>query len=120
MSSDEDRAGLMAAFKKGGNSTAHKRKETSFSPGLFFSEESSGSEKASTRARSKKPAHRVAVAVRVSPRRDLDEYIYYEPKPEVTGIVREYHRKHQTMYEVRMSTGETEHVSQCAALFSPG
>jgi hypothetical protein len=106
MSSDEDEAGLMAAFKKGGKPVSQTRKP-SFTPGLFFSEDSSGSEKPSP-----KPARRVAVAVKVSPPKyPLDEYTYYEPKDEVRRILREYYQNDAIMYEVKLSNGKTQQVS---------
>lgn len=124
MSSDDDGTVLMAAFKKGAKPAPRQRNEQSFSPGQFFSEDSSSSEVPSTRARSQRPsqqpARRVAVAVRVSgrPPSNADEYVYYEAKPEVAGIIRENYQKGKIMYEVKLSTGETQHVSKLKSMHS--
>lgn len=111
MSSDDDGAGLMASFKRSGQSAAPHRQQASFSPTDFFSDVSSDAENPAMTESSTHTNRRVAIAVRVSPLRDLDEYTYYEPKDEVERIVREFQRKGETLYEVTLSTGQSQKVS---------
>lgn len=123
MSSDGDAADLMAAFKKGttqGNTkgtakdprqtTPSRRKQPSFSRGQFISDESSAEEDEGVSQLSL-PSTRKVVAVRVRPVRNRSEYTYYEPKDTVVHIMREFRRKGEIMYEVKLTSGTTKQVS---------
>ena len=114
MSSSEDVD--LASFQQKGARKASpaKRKRTSVSPGMFFSDDSSAQEESSKlkgKSPSRRSAGRLLVAVRVQPVINREEYVYYEPKEEVERIVREYHRKGMIMYEVKLIDGATRQVS---------
>jgi chromodomain-helicase-DNA-binding protein 4 len=123
MSSDDDASDLMAAFKKGAPKGAPKgavtqapgrasrqapppRKQASFSPGQFISDDESreGDIPPTTRVRK-------VVAVRAAPVRNRSEYTYYEPEDAVEHIVREFQRRGDIMYEVKLTNGRTQQVS---------
>jgi hypothetical protein len=119
MSSDEDAAGLLAAFKK---QPAGKRKssappprpaeQTSFSPAAMFSED--GSKEGGTIHVATPPPRRRAVAVRVQPKKiNRKEYKYCEAREEVEEIIREFtSRKGDMKYEVRIFPEQTKQVSE--------
>jgi hypothetical protein len=56
---------------------------------------------------------RRALCVRVEPIDDKEEYVYYEPKDEVEGILREFSRRKggDLLYEVRLFGDKTKQVS---------
>ncbi|KAF2690124.1 hypothetical protein K458DRAFT_290576 [Lentithecium fluviatile CBS 122367] len=115
MSSEDDGADLMAAFKKSGRTTPKPNapprtaQHSTFSPGNFVSEQSSGDDGP------RKPAPRVGVrklvAVRVLPVRNRHDYTFYEPKETVESIVREFQKKGDLMYEVKLASGITKQVN---------
>ncbi|KAF2642782.1 hypothetical protein P280DRAFT_506129 [Massarina eburnea CBS 473.64] len=112
MSSDDDGADLMAAFKKDGRGkpTPRTRERTSFSPGNFISDQSSGEDDLVA----KRPApavKRKAVAVRPSPVRNRHEYTYYAPVVTAEKIIREISKGKDLIYEVRLAGGHTKQVS---------
>ncbi|KAF2749588.1 hypothetical protein M011DRAFT_420044 [Sporormia fimetaria CBS 119925] len=121
-SEEEDGAALMAAFQKKRPSAAPNppqpvapaQRNTSLSPGDFFSDDDSSAApapRAASRPASSRSSTRVAVAVQVRPPRNLDDYVYYEPREEVRRIIREYNRKGQLMYEVELEAGQRKQIS---------
>lgn len=115
MSSSEDEANLMASFKRPNRSAAPpKRKETSVSPAMFFSDDNSAGDNNATSQRSSHGAPKFAVAVRARPLRNRDEFTYYEPKEEIERILREFSRRGNIMYEVKLADGQTRRVSEMA------
>lgn len=50
--------------------------------------------------------------MRVKPVEDKEEYVYYEPKDEVEGILREFSRKGAMIYEVRLVGDRIKQVSE--------
>ena len=74
-----------------------------------MSERSPGAEEVAPRAQS--PKTRRALCVRVKPVKKKDEYVYFEPKDEVEGILREFSKKGDMLYEVRLFGDKTKHVS---------
>jgi hypothetical protein len=112
MSSDEDGVDLMAAFKsKGARKATPPRAVERRQPSPAVSDsKASGSENASSRPN--KPTTRRAVCVRAKPLDDRSEYVYYEPKDEVESIVREFSRKGDVIYEVRLFGDRTKQVSE--------
>ncbi|CAO2655961.1 Nn.00g047640.m01.CDS01 [Neocucurbitaria sp. VM-36] len=124
MSSDEDGAQLMAAFKKQGgrNSSAappKSPKPTPFSPGDFISDDGLADEEHATTGASP-PKSRIAICVRASPIRNKHEYTYYEPKDEVRGILRKFTRGREMMYEVRLWDNSTKVITLDRLLELPG
>jgi hypothetical protein len=115
MSSDEDGAELMAAFKKGGRSAPPKPRQPSVSPGMFISEDSSTEESPMNPTPSL--FRRVAVAVRVKPIKNREDYAFYELKDEVARVLREFRLKGDIMYEIKLTNGNIQQVSQprCSA-----
>ncbi|KAF2739672.1 chromodomain-helicase-DNA-binding protein 4 [Polyplosphaeria fusca] len=112
MRSDGDGVDLLAYFqRRKASNTPRARQEASISPGMFFSEESSADERHSNTNRSSKPHTRTLVAVRVKPVKNRHEFIYYEPKEAVGQILREFNRKGEITYMVRLTTGETKELS---------
>ena len=113
MSSDDDGAQLMATFKKnGGRKAALPRvaERPAVSPNDFISEHSPGADDGTSRSES--PRSRRALCVRVKPIGGKEEYVYYEPKDEVEGILREYSKKGDMVYEVRLFGDRTKQVSE--------
>lgn len=49
--------------------------------------------------------------IRPKPVRNKHEYTYYEPQDEVESIVREFTRKGDIIYKVRLAAGGTREVS---------
>ncbi|KAF1845477.1 chromodomain-helicase-DNA-binding protein 4 [Cucurbitaria berberidis CBS 394.84] len=122
MSSDEDGAELMAAFKKQGGrqSTAtSSNKPASFSPGDFISDDGSGGEEHHSQVGSSRKMRR-ALCVRPSPVRNKNEYTYYEPKDEVEGIIREFTRRGEMLYEVRLWSDKVKVINFDELLELPG
>lgn len=58
------------------------------------------------------PTTRKAICVRAKPLDDRSEYVYYEPKDEVEGILREFSRRGDMIYEVRLFGDRTKQVSE--------
>jgi hypothetical protein len=114
MSSEEDGADLMASFKKGSHPNTKAKtpplraKRPSFSPSGFVSEQSSGEDELQSRA--PQANVRRAVAVKVMPVRNREQYTYYAPKEALKSIVREYQGKGDLMYEVKLTSGITKQV----------
>ncbi|KAF2874432.1 PHD/FYVE-zinc-finger like domain-containing protein [Massariosphaeria phaeospora] len=107
MSSDEDGADLMAAFKRTAiGAPPRGRRQTSFSPGDFVSGESSGED-----TRVAPDSMRKLVAVKAPPVRNRHQYTYYEPKDAVERILREFQKRGELMYEVKLTDGRTEQVN---------
>ncbi|KAF1945307.1 hypothetical protein EJ02DRAFT_451612 [Clathrospora elynae] len=133
MSSDEDGAQLMAAFKnkrpnsrKSSAAPPKPAKQRSFSPGAVFSEEDNSEDEAdsntingTTPSRSRK-----AVCVRVPPVQDKSQYVYFEPKDEVEGILREFSKKGgkkgEMLYEVKLFGDSTKQITFEELLELPG
>ncbi|KAF2274723.1 uncharacterized protein EI97DRAFT_434949 [Westerdykella ornata] len=112
MSSDDEEGNLMASFKRGGRTRSIPRKQAPLSPGDFVSsDESSAHDEAPARTGASTTVRKVAVAVRVRPVRNVEEYTYYEPAEEIERINREYGKSGQMMYEVVLSTGQTRQIS---------
>jgi hypothetical protein len=116
MSSDEDAAGLMAAFKKkptGRRKSSAPPPRPAFSPAAMFSQDGSEEEGDTIRVETPPPRRR-AVAVRVQPKKiDKREYKYYEAKDEVEEVLREFsNRRGEMIYEVRVFPEQTKQVSE--------
>jgi chromodomain-helicase-DNA-binding protein 4 len=116
MSSDEDGATLMAAFKKKGTRKAVSpprteveatRVEDSVSDNTVEAEEAEAEKEPTP----KLPPTRRAVCVRVKPVSNRDDYVYYDPVEEVEEIVKEYSRKGDMLYEVRVTGNIKKQVS---------
>jgi hypothetical protein len=113
MSSDEDGAQLMAIFQKqtSRNAPSPQRKEQPSVPARdLVLEHSPEAEGSMSRAQSPRKTRR-ALCVRVKPVENKDEYTYYEPRDEVEAIVREFSKRGNMLYEVRLSDGSTKQVS---------
>ncbi|KAF2258008.1 hypothetical protein CC78DRAFT_538119 [Lojkania enalia] len=113
MRSDDDNVDHIAAFRSAKPKYPPRtREQPSVSPGMFMTEESSSADVESTSYRSPRvnPTKRKVVAVRVPPVRNREEFVYYEPKKSVRGILREFQRQGNLMYEVKLVTGETEEI----------
>lgn len=116
MSSDDDPAELMASFKRNGAPTVQaatpspRRKQPSVSPEIPLSEQASARSMGSADLPKPNASRRVAVAVRVPPIRNPEEYTYYEPKVEVEHILRECSRRGELMYDVKLSDGTLRQV----------
>ncbi|CAI6326909.1 unnamed protein product [Periconia digitata] len=108
MSSDGDGASLMATFQGKGKPTTTRRQK-SFSPGDFFSDQSSAAEE--LQQKRKTMPRRKLIAVRVSPIRNRHEYTYHEPKETVEKVYREYDRDGILMYTVGLDGGITKGVT---------
>jgi hypothetical protein len=113
MSSDEDGAELMAAFKRNGaQKSAQSPTEalSSFVAGDVITEPTLEAEE--DRIESHDPSRpRRALYVRAKPVDNESEYIYYEPAEEVEEIIREFSRKGEVWYDVRLFGGGTRQVS---------
>jgi hypothetical protein len=131
MSSSDDGSDLVAAFKKGPPKGAVKqapgrasgqapppRKQTSFSPRQFISDDESGEGDRRTSIPFT-TSTRKAIAVRVTPVRNRSEYTYYEPQDAVENIVREFQRKGDIIYEVKLTNGRTQQVSLPSFTLAP-
>ncbi|PVI04094.1 hypothetical protein DM02DRAFT_519327 [Periconia macrospinosa] len=105
MSSDDNGSALMAAFQSKGKRSAppSTRRQTSFSPGDFISDQSSATEGRRTTRKPMPP--RKATAVKVAPVRNRHEYTYYEPRETVKKILREYDQRGTLMYTVKLDDG---------------
>ncbi|KAF1833747.1 hypothetical protein BDW02DRAFT_370542 [Decorospora gaudefroyi] len=126
MSSDEDGAALMAAFKKksprrkSSATPLRPAKQAFFSPGALFSEDGSAEELGDSIAVQTPPPRRRIAALRVSPVRNREEYTYYEPKDEVEGIIREFSKRGEMRYQARLFGDSTKEISFEELLKLPG
>lgn len=114
MSSDDDGAALMAAFKKKAvlnSAAAPSKPPKSVSPEESISDDESQGEESNIRTASPPKARR-AFYVRASPVRNRSEYTYYEPQDEVAGIIREFTKRGEMLYEVRLWGDKTKVVSE--------
>jgi hypothetical protein len=117
MSSDEDGAKLMAAFKKSAGPKAIPRKTTPLEKARTPApaEESIATHNSEfERSRSREQPTlktRRALCVRVSPVLDRDQYTYFEPEDEVGEIIREFSRRGDILYDVRLLSGTSKQVS---------
>jgi hypothetical protein len=128
MSSDDDPSALMAVFKKGAPKKAPEseasrpapppRKQASSSSGQLILDDESENPNGGTGIQSVTSARR-AVAVRVGPVRDRAQYTYYEPQDTVDTIVRGFQRKGHSMYEVKLTNGRIQQVSELVLYSNP-
>jgi len=111
MSSDEDSAALMAAFRTKGAGSALAKK-TSFSPSAPLANDYSDGKDNVVRANILPRKQRV-VCVRVPTAKiNTADYTYYEPVNEVETILREFAGKgRDMMYQVRLFGGRIKQVS---------
>lgn len=122
MSSDEDGAALMAAFKRkpapGPKANAALNaprpapaREASDCPATMSMQDDINED--FTMHVETPPRKRRAVCVRIpSAKVKKAEYTYYEPQDEVERILREFSgRKGEMIYEVKLSGGRVKHVS---------
>ncbi|KAF2036763.1 hypothetical protein EK21DRAFT_106074 [Setomelanomma holmii] len=113
MSSDEDGAQLMAAFKRKGERKAARLpavEQESLIVANSVPEGSVDSKDRTSRALSPLKTRR-ALCVRVKRLDRTDEYVYHEPKDEVEGILREFSRKGDMLYEVRLFGDRTKQIT---------
>lgn len=111
MSSEEDGAQLMAAFKKKSKREPSAVVHPTFTPRRAASDALPPAPIAFTPVNRPAPK-RELISVRVSPVRDRQQYEYYAPEDEVEEIVREYVKQGEMMYEVRLVGGKSRQVSQ--------
>jgi hypothetical protein len=110
MSSDEDGAELMAAFKSAGTrKAAPPASRSTHSVQDSDSEDTLGREQNHSQAQAQSQS-RWAVCVRVKPANRRDEFVYYEAEAEIEEIIRSYPGK-KVLYDVRMSDGTAKQVS---------
>ncbi|KAL6707679.1 hypothetical protein ACN47E_003800 [Coniothyrium glycines] len=115
MSSDEDGATLMAAFRKGGI----RAKAAAPQPGGSSTQRSPtpaalvsrAEDAANSVSEAPSPQTRRLAFVRAPPIPNPNEYTYYEPQDEVVEVLKEYSRRGQMLYEVTYSSGETKEIS---------
>ncbi|KAH3934471.1 hypothetical protein JI435_064500 [Parastagonospora nodorum SN15] len=106
MSSDDDGAQLMAAFqRKDSRKAAPPPKPPRIASPVEPAEPDQDVE--ATGRDAEEPRVRRALCVRVKPVTNRDEYVYYEPAEEVEEILKEYSRRGDMLYEVKM-TGNTK------------
>jgi hypothetical protein len=113
MSSDEDGVELMAAFKR--NGTRKSAQPSTEAPSSFVAGDSI-SEPTPTAEEDRIESHipsgpRRALCVRIPPVDNQSEYVYYEPAEEVEEIIREFSRKGEVLYDVRLFGHVTKQVS---------
>jgi hypothetical protein len=115
MSSDEDSAQLMAAFKSAGRRKAALPPPPAQQPVHIVEDSNSEHSLEVEEDRSKPQAlsgTRRALCVRVKPVSRKDEFVYYEPpEEEVVEILRDYPGR-KMVYDVRMSDDSTKQVSE--------
>jgi hypothetical protein len=110
MSSDEDGAELMAAFKSAGTRKAApppaprstRSVQDSESKDTLWSEQDRSQAQAQSQSRR-------AVCVRAKPVNRRDEFVYYEAEAEVEEIIRSLSGK-EVLYDVRLSDATTKQV----------
>jgi hypothetical protein len=113
MSSDEDGTTLMAAFKRKGTRKAAPppRTEAEAIPMEDSVSNHTAEAEAEKEPAPKPPATRRAVCVRVKPVSNRDDYVYYDPAEEVDEIVKEYSKKGDMLYEVKLVGNIKKQVS---------
>jgi hypothetical protein len=113
MSSDEDGAELMAAFKRKGARKAAPppRTEVEATPVEDAVSEHTAEAEAEKELTPKPLATRRAICVRVKPVSNGEEYVYYDPVEEVEEIVNEYSHKGDMLYEVKLVGNIQKQVS---------
>ena len=116
MSSDEDGAALMAAFKKNGASKAGAASaKPTTRPAVSSPSTVSGNvseEEGDIVNVESPPRTRRLAYVRAPPVRNKREYTYYEPQDEILAIEREYSRRGKMLYQVLLSGDTTKEVSE--------
>jgi hypothetical protein len=111
MSSDEDSAQLMAAFKTAGSRKAAPPATTQTSHLVEDSESEDTLETEEGHSRVQAPStSRRVLCVRAEPPNRRDEFVYYEPSQEVEEILRSYPGK-KMLYDVKMLDKTTKQVS---------
>lgn len=113
MSSSEDEAALMAAFKRAPVRKTTPRRSSnppSIEP-RSTNAQREGNVIAVAAPSVPKAATRRALYVRVKPISNRADYTYYEPKDEVERIVSEYSRRGEMHYEVKLFSGKIKQVS---------
>jgi hypothetical protein len=112
MSSDEDGAELMAAFKRNGARKSAQPPTNAPSSTVAGDSTSEPTPTPEDRIESHDPPiPRRALCVRVKPVDNESEYVYYEPTEEVEEVIREFSRKGEVLYDVRLLGGVTKQVS---------
>ncbi|KAF2849819.1 hypothetical protein T440DRAFT_425702 [Plenodomus tracheiphilus IPT5] len=119
MSSDDDGVQLMAAFKKKAGLNPSAAPHRTSTPRRVVSIGSTPAPIAFTPI-NKAPKKRKLAYVHVSPVRNKEDYTYYEPKDEVEGIIRDYLRRGEMRYEVRLWGDKTKEISFEELLDLPG
>ncbi|KAF1912720.1 PHD/FYVE-zinc-finger like domain-containing protein [Ampelomyces quisqualis] len=122
MSSDEDGAALMAAFKQSGSRKAARlpsRQRPSKSPDVGMPERSSTGDGDGSQAEESRGPRR-AIHVRIKPVRDRHAFTYYEPQEEVEDILREFKRRGDMYYAVKLIGGATKEINFEELLVLPG
>ncbi|KAF1977413.1 hypothetical protein BU23DRAFT_526827 [Bimuria novae-zelandiae CBS 107.79] len=107
LTSDDDEVDLMASLKKGGKSKP--RKQQSFSPTNFISDEDSADEELPN-PRIGRASQKLA-AVRVPPVRHRNEYIYYDGAETVQRVRREVSKRGELFYDVELIDGTNKQVT---------
>jgi hypothetical protein len=113
MSSDEDGVALMASFKQKGSrkpAQVPSRQRASRSSEIAMSEQSATIDGGNSQSEEVRLPRR-AIGVRASPVHDREEFTYYEPQEEIECIVREFKRKGDMYYKVRLFGDTTKEVS---------
>jgi hypothetical protein len=113
MSSDEESAQLMAAFKSAGtrNVAPPPVQQSVHTVSDSGSEHSLGNEEVRSQPQASSGTRR-ALCVRVKPANRKDEFVYYEPiEEEVVEIMRAYPGR-KMLYDVRMSDNTIKQVSE--------
>jgi hypothetical protein len=112
MSSDEDGAELMAAFKKNAGPKATPLDKAQSHGPVEESTATHNSEPGRSRSREEPTSKtRRALCVRVRPVLDRDAYTYFEPEDEVEEILREFSRRGDMLYDVMLLSGSSKQVS---------
>lgn len=113
MSSDDDGAHLMAAFKRKGarKSAPPPTAEVEATPVEDSLSDHAVEAEAERGPTPKLPATRKAVCVRVKPVSNRDDYVYYKPAEEVQEIVKQYAKKGEILYEVKLVSDISKQVS---------
>lgn len=112
MSSDEDDATLMASFKQKRSrkpAQVPSRQRASRSSEVAMSEQSATVDRDGSQWGEAQMPRR-AIGVRVSPVRDREEFKYYEPQKDIENIVREFKRRGDMFYKVRLFGNTTKEV----------
>ncbi|KAI8935063.1 hypothetical protein NX059_007661, partial [Plenodomus lindquistii] len=119
MSSSEDGAQLMAAFKKKPGRKPSAAPRPTSTPRRAVSDASTPVAIAFTPV-NRPPKPRKLHHVRASPVRNRDEYEYFAPRDEVEEIVNEYSKRGDMMYKVRLWGDTVKHITFEELLGLPG